>query len=317
MPERGDVRFGDSMYKPDALDLRITREIGTPRSAQWNVRESYASIAKRVGVDEETVRKRIKKQEKMGIIQGWRATIHPNLIGCVDAFVDLEVNSRLNKEQIISQLKLLEGVVAISNFEGRGLDVFLFAEPERVLSRKVQLICTMCGADDYVCSNYLPSCDMNPTETDWRIIWSMRNDPRKSISDIAKEARVASKTVNRRLKLLTDRRALFLIGLPNFRQTAGTTGNFLISCSDKSIISAVSEAILSKFQSTAFVAVTASYQSYNIFFHNLSEAEAALQWIENLDGVTTVRMWIMKDLSYVWDWLDDQMKKHLTTTSTT
>lgn len=49
---------------------------------QWSVRESYASIAKRVGVDEETVRKRINRQEKLGAIQGWSAVIHPNLIGC-------------------------------------------------------------------------------------------------------------------------------------------------------------------------------------------------------------------------------------------
>jgi len=314
MSESEDVRFDGSMYKPDSLDLRITREIGTPRSAQWNVRESYASIAKRVGVDEETVRKRIKRAEKMGIVQGWRATIHPNLIGCVDAFVDLEVNANLNKIQIISQLKLLEGVIAITDFEGVGLDVLFFVEPGEALSRKLELIREMCGAKEYIWSNYLPPCDLKPTETDWRIIWSMRNDPRRNISDIAKEARVATKTVNRRLKLLTERRALFLIGLPNFRQTMGITGNFLISCSNKEMTSSVSENVLNKFQNTAFAAVTPSYQSYNIFFHNLSEAESARKWIGKIEGVATVRMWIMKDLIYVWDWLDDQMKKHLATT---
>ena len=155
---------------------------------------------------------------------------------------------------------------------------------------------------------------MNPTETDWRIIWSVRNDPRKNVSEIAKESMVASKTVNRRLKLLTDGRALFLIGLPNFRQPAGTTGIFLISCYDKEKISTVSETILSKFQNTAFAALTTSYQSYNIFFHNLSEAEAALECIEKIEGVSTVRMWIKKDLIYVCEWLDGQMKKHHATT---
>jgi DNA-binding Lrp family transcriptional regulator len=82
MPSGNDVRFPNGMHRPDTLDLRIIKEIGTPRSMQWNVRESYASIAKRVGVDEETVRKRIKRQEKLGAIQGWRAVIHSNLIGC-------------------------------------------------------------------------------------------------------------------------------------------------------------------------------------------------------------------------------------------
>src|SRR5919197_5747944 len=109
MTSSNDVQFADDMYKPDALDLLITREIGTPRSTQWNVRESYASIAKRIGVDEETVRKRIKRQEKLGVLQGWRAAIHPNLIHCVDAYIDLEVRNFERKDEIISQLKFLEG----------------------------------------------------------------------------------------------------------------------------------------------------------------------------------------------------------------
>ncbi len=82
MPGGNDVRFANRIHRPDTLDLRIMKEIGTPQSMQWNVRESYSSIAKRVGVDEETVRKKIKRQEKLGAIQGWRAVIHPNLIGC-------------------------------------------------------------------------------------------------------------------------------------------------------------------------------------------------------------------------------------------
>jgi DNA-binding Lrp family transcriptional regulator len=309
MTSSDDVRFGNGMYKPDTLDLRITREIGTPRSTQWNVRESYASIAKRVGVDEETVRKRIKRQEKLGILQGWRAAIHPNLIGCMDAYVDLEVGNVERKDEIISQLKFLEGVVVIANFEGRGLNVLFYTEPGEALSRKIQLIRTMCGADEFIWASSLPPCDMKPSETDWRIIWSMRNDPRKNLSEIAKEARVTTRTVNRRLSFLTEHRALFLIGLPNFRQTTGITGNFLIFCPDGEKKYAVSESVISKFENTAFAAAAANYLMFNIYFHNLSEAGTAHECIKKLEGVEKVKMRIMKDLIFLRDWLDEQMKK--------
>jgi DNA-binding Lrp family transcriptional regulator len=309
MSSSDDVRFANGMYKPDALDLRITREIGTPRSTQWNVRESYASIAKRVGVDEETVRKRIKRQEKLGILQGWRAAIHPNLIDCVDVDVDLEVGNVERKDEIISQLKFLEGVVVIANFEGRGLNVLFYTEPGEALSRKIQLIRTMCGADEFIWASFLQPCDMKPSETDWRIIWSMRNDPRKNLSEIAKEARVTTRTVNRRLSFLTEHRALFLIGLPNFRQTTGITGNFLIFCSDRERKYAVSERVISKFENTAFAAAASNYLMFNIYFHNLSEAQTAHEWIKKLEGVEKVRMRIMKDLIFLCDWLDEQMKK--------
>jgi DNA-binding Lrp family transcriptional regulator len=309
-----DVRFPNSMHRPDTIDLRIMKEIGTPQSMQWNIRESYASIAKRVGVDEETVRKRIKRQEKLGAIQGWRAVIHPNLVGCVDAYVDLEVNNADRKEEIISQLKLVEGVIVITSFEGKGLFVMFYSEPGEALSRKVQLICSICGTRDFTTLNsYLPRSDLKLSVTDWKIIWAIKDDPRKNLSEIAKEARVATRTVNRRLTLLTERRAFFLMGLPNFRQLVGTTGNFLIFCSggnnSSSSSSSTARSIVSRFENIAFAAVTQSVLMCNIFFHNLSEAEQAYEWIKRLEGVAKARMRIMKELIFIWYWLDDQIEK--------
>jgi DNA-binding Lrp family transcriptional regulator len=312
MPRGNDVRFPNRMHRPDTLDLRIMKEIGTPRSMQWNVRESYTSIAKRVGVDEETVRKRIKRQEKLGAIQGWRAVIHPNLVGCVDAYVDLEVSNANRKEEILSQLKLIDGVIVITNFEGEGLFVMFYSEPGQALLRKIQLICSICGTTDFTAfDNYLPLSDLKLSETDWKIIWAIRDDPRKNLSEIAKEARITPRTVNRRLTLLTERRAFFLMGLPNFRQLVGITSNFLIFCSGKENMSSIAERIVSRFENTAFVAVTQSVLMCNILFQNLSEAEEAYEWIRRLEGVGKARMRIMKDLIFVCDWLDNQMKKRL------
>jgi DNA-binding Lrp family transcriptional regulator len=310
MPSSNDVRFPNRIHRPDTLDLRIMKEIGTPQSMQWNIRESYASIAKRIGVDEETVRKRIKRQEKLGAIQGWRAVIHPNLVGCVDAYVDLEASNADRKEEILSQLKLIDGIIVITSFEGEGLFIMFYTEPGEALTRKVQLICSICETRDFTTLNsYLPPCDLKLSATDWKIIWAIRDEPRKNLSEVAKEARVTTRTVNRRLTLLTERRAFFLMGLPNFRQLVGTTGNFLIFCSDEERRSSVAKSIISRFENTAFAAVTRSVIMCNIFFHNLSEAERAYEWIKNLEEVRRVRMRIMKDLIFVEDWLDYQMKK--------
>ena len=311
MPSSNDVRFPNRLHRLDTVDLRIMKEIGTPQSMQWKVRESYASIAKRVGVDEETVRKRIKRQEKLGAIQGWRAVIHPNLVGCLDAYIDLEVSNADRKEEIVSQLKLLEGVIVITSFEGKGLFVMFYTESGEALTRKVQLICSICATRDFTALNsYLPPCDLKLSGTDWKIIWAIRDDPRKNLSDIAKEARVTTRTVNRRLTLLTERRAFFLMGLPNFRRMVGITGNFLIFCSDEQNRSSAAKSIISRFENTAFAAITQSVMMCNIFFHNPSEAEQAYQWINRLEGVAKARIRIMKDLIFVCDWLDNQMKKH-------
>jgi hypothetical protein len=71
----------------------------------------------------------------------------------------------------------------------------------------------------------------------------------------------------------------------------------------------VAKSIISRFENTAFTAVMRSVIMCNIFFHNLSEAEQAYEWIKSLEEVRRVRMRIMKDLIFVEDWLDYQMKK--------
>jgi hypothetical protein len=47
----------------------------------------------------------------------------------------------------------------------------------------------------------------------------------------------------------------------------------------------------------------------NIFFHNLSEAEEAYEWINKVEGVGEARMRIIRDLIFVRDWLNEEMKK--------
>lgn len=54
------------MYRADDLDVRIFKDLGNPDSLQWNVRETYSSIAGRLEVDEETVRRRLKRAEHFG-----------------------------------------------------------------------------------------------------------------------------------------------------------------------------------------------------------------------------------------------------------
>lgn len=299
------------MYRPDSLDNKIIKELGSPRFFQWNVRESYASIAKRLGIDEETVRKRIKRAVKTGSIQGWRVVIHPHLIGHKDVEVDLEVNDAERKPEIVSQIKLIEGVIWILNFEGTGLFVLFYSESGQALSRKVQLIRTICGAEKLTMwSNSLPPCDIKISRTDWRIIWAIRDDPRKSLSEIAKEAGVTTRTVNRRLTLLTESRAFFLVGLANFRQSAGVSCNMLIFCPHENSKYSAAERIVSRFENIVFGGSTSSnYLFYNMVFDNLYEANEAYEWIKGLKGVGAVRMGIMRDLIFVRDWLDEEMKK--------
>jgi len=299
------------MHRLNDLDNRIAKEIGNPQSLQWNVRESYASIARRIGVDEETVRKSIKRAEKAGSIVRWRVTVAPNLIGCVDVYVDLEVGGSKEKEDAISRLKQLDGVISILDFEGRGLFMLFDSEPGEPLARKLNLISGICGDEEFTTWNSaVPPCDMKLSETDWRIIWAIRDEPRKNLSRIAWEAGVTVRTVNRRLNLLTEHRAIFLLGRPDFGRAPGVSANFLVRVTEAEKNASVSDKVGSKFRTIVFgMPVAPSLLFYNIAFENLTQANQAADWIRGLEGVKEARLGIMNGLTLVTDWIDGEIRK--------
>ena len=276
---------------------------------QWDIRESYGSIAKRVGVDEETVRKRIKRMELEGSILGWRVMLNPSLIGRSYAAIDVAARDIERKPEVISALKAMDGVVAFMDFEEGGLLVFLYSEPGESLAERARQIGEASGGDAPLAEPLgIPPCELKLTGTDWRIIWAIRNEPRKSLSKIAEEAHVSTRTVNRRLTALTEHGAFFLVGFPNLRRSLGISANFLILCREGHSSSAIAEKITSKFRNIVFGGPFSSrLVSYNLAFNNLIEAREALERIRALDGVAKARLGIMKEMVLVPDWLDRQI----------
>lgn len=301
------------MQSLDALDNRIIRELGSHQLARyWNIRESYSNIARRNGASEDTIRRRVKRAEERGLIQGWRTVVHPNTIDCVDVFLDFQVSKSEKKQEIIKLLELGDSTVLITDFEGSGLFLLIYSKLGDSLSRNVQFIETLCGAPPLTVLNSLfPVCGLRPLRTDWKIIRSIRDEPRKSISQIAREVGVTTRTVNRRLNLLTKERAFFLMGLPDFGRLDGKTANFLILLSNEKDGAKVSQKISSRYENIIYQGVFKGVLLYDITFPDISEAEEAYRWIRNREGVKSARMGIINDLAVVNRWTDEQLKSRL------
>ena len=106
------------MHHPDDLDIRIMKELGSPASPQWNVRESYANIGKKLGVDEETVRKRIKRAKELGSLSPWLMKVNPRLIGCQAAGMDVEVEDEDGKAEALLKIMALQASSRSLIFKG-------------------------------------------------------------------------------------------------------------------------------------------------------------------------------------------------------
>jgi DNA-binding Lrp family transcriptional regulator len=90
------------------------RELASPASFRWDIRESYASIGKKLGVDAETVRKKVKRAQELGFLERWRLIPNPDVLGRESSGIHLDVDDEERKPVVIQQVRLVDGVVLIA-----------------------------------------------------------------------------------------------------------------------------------------------------------------------------------------------------------
>lgn len=296
----------------DDLDVKIIKELGSPSSPQWNARESYANISRRLGVDEETVRLRVKRVKEHGFLGAWRLMLNPRLLDREVATLELEVEAEENKAKAVSQIKLVDGVTRIIDFRGKGLLVSVCSEKES-LPRKIQLIESICGSPkSAIWESRFPRPDMRMRKIDWKIVDALREDARKDLDDVARSLGVSTRTVQRRLSAMKDGKAVYLSGAPKVDAVGGLMSCFLVFCPDRPKKRAVVNAIHSSFNrigSSDF-----SPEEYSVFgmhCENPAEADKVLDRLRTMDGVRNAEMHIMKELIVVQDWLQREIDRHM------
>src|SRR3989442_12262313 len=116
---RGPVHYRSWGGAVDALDVRLFRDLlqspaSSPMGAHF--RTSFGAIAKKVGVDEETVRHRIRRFHQDGLISGWRTIMNPAILGGGLYGIIFDVNPAIRKDEVIEAARLIPGMFLIVSF---------------------------------------------------------------------------------------------------------------------------------------------------------------------------------------------------------
>ncbi len=155
------------------------------------------------------------------------------------------------------------------------------------LERKIQLLSCICGAKTPERWNLeFPPCNLELKHTDWQIAKALSKDPRRSLSDAAKQVRASTRTIKRRLERMTRANAFYLVGLPNFRKSDHIGGNFLVYGPDEKRKRLADRQILSKIEGIAFVNTgSPDHSMFVIARDNVAQCEEIETWMKNLEGV--------------------------------
>ncbi|MCL4518235.1 MAG: AsnC family transcriptional regulator [Thaumarchaeota archaeon] len=298
----------------DRLDAGIIREFSGPHgSYQWNVRESYSKIAKKLGADEETVRRRIRAMESLGFVRGSELVVNPYVLGLSPARIFVNVpDPERRKQEIISKLKLVDGILLMFDMHGEGIQILLFCEKEKI-SRRIELISAIaeCKAPvvfkDWQALGFKrPRVEI--TSTDTKILNALRKNPRKSIQQVGKETGVSVRTVQRRITLLTENFIFFHMFRLDFKRIDAVACSLLVNYNDQMKKRDIDDVILSKLDRIFYSATSLTHTSlFNFFCRNISEGEVIKTWVSGIDGVAETRMGIINEYILVTEWLDEEI----------
>ena len=285
----------------DTLDTKIFRELVQDRSAfaTSDIRRSFRVVARKLDIDEVTVRKRIKKMQGSGFLQYWMVLVNPRLLGLGIAQLLFDVLSSSTKYDLIEKLKLLPGAFVLVDCFGSSMYFSFFYQDETSLQRQVELVSKITSAKDMVFrSTPIPECKVKLAVTDWRIIRSLHKNPRKSYGSVARELGVSSRTVKRRLQRMVDEKAVFvvpsmnpgaldgviqadlLVSHENPRSKAETDGKFMALWDDHLARAEIGDK---------------EHSFFNLFVKNVSQAHEVLDWTKRQPGVRSARIDLVQD----------------------
>jgi DNA-binding Lrp family transcriptional regulator len=279
---------------------------GSP--GRWNVRKSYVDVARNLDVDEETVRNRIKRLKESGFLIGWRLLPNPSLFERGPVMQHLTFDGPATKEEAISRLKHMDGVNVVASLYGADLLITLFDDEGRAASRGLATLGSKREPAEWRGIS-LPPTAFRMTPTDWQIVRLMLRDAERSLAEVAAEVKVSVRTVKRRLDSMMASSAIFI--MPIIDQAKSTGVSYQVSVESKEgRKSEVDRLVTSRIENLVFKAADSSNTLiYGFSGKNVTEGKELLDWLKKQPGVECVRINIVEELVYVFDWLERETSR--------
>jgi DNA-binding Lrp family transcriptional regulator len=176
-----------------------------------NSRIQYKELAEKFGMSVNSIHKRIKSLVDLRVIQGFKAKLGFVNFPGITNIVIFGFSALRQKKQLIEKLGENEYIYNVTQASSNLFYIHAYLRNIGELDSLVSFIRKVGNFADLVIGidKNMPPFSLGelktkpPTDLDYLIINSLKNNSRKSISDVALEVGVSTKTVRRRLDRLT------------------------------------------------------------------------------------------------------------------
>ena len=306
----------------DTLDIRILRRLfqGGAYSPHGSaLRESLAMIAKGLGVDEDTVRNRLRKFQESGFIPKWRLYVNPRVWGGGQIAVWTETNAGAARLELVERLRNVPGVIIVYICY-RGLLVFHEYEEEWSLPRTIERIRTEVGAPDvFVARVAFPERDVDLGDRDWDLIRAMHGNPWRPNAELAAEVGLSGRATRARLSRIFAQGVLFAWPSLDLRAIQGGILTHLLAWYAGVRKTEVDEAVAACLEPYLWHVIhMRPYQRgdltpccYNLMFPNVPAAQEALSRVRELPGVERAAVHLHEDIYNFFEAYDARLEARL------
>jgi DNA-binding Lrp family transcriptional regulator len=286
----------------DHLDLEILKILLANNGIPPGIpvfRKSFRSMAKDLGVDQATIRKRIKKFQEQRILKGWYLGVSPSLSGHIVVNAWFRVGSEADKGKLIERLSALRNLERMCNYLGPRVSFVLFCRRGRDPDAAIQRLAKLAGPNaELHKQGVLRLPPYSPKGTDLAIIGSLWGDPWKSYSNVAKEAGLSAKTVKRRVTRLTEDGAIYMLPIIDLKAVQGIIPvELVVDYTSSNSRTRVNERIATHLkEGLVFFDGSGPYGYFALIVPNVFQVEQIANWVKQLDGVGDVHTSILQDV---------------------
>ena len=287
----------------DAKDVRIFCEIAFkgPSVKELGSRDiSPSEIGRELGLDEKTVRVRIKKMEEDGFIKKYQAIPSFALLGLkTTASYRFEALNVVTKHNLIEHVKRVPHVIDALDYIGPHVAIkFVGTSSNDIesvadsLASRFELSKLRLGGDVVL------STDMLPDKLDWQIIRKLRHNARCPAKDVAKALAITPRMAEYRIRKLLSSGALLVRAMIDPRKQQGLIFYELEVSATEPHQTSVSRH-LEKQHGEKLWSIQKSREGIllvSLFGFTLGEPEEAVLSSLKLEGVRGCSLYILKEM---------------------
>jgi DNA-binding Lrp family transcriptional regulator len=186
----------------DETDIAIVKYL------QQNSRMPYRELAANLGLSMTAIHKRLQLLKSNGVIRRFTTVVNPALYDALNVLIYGRVGKR-NLEEAIKNIGASDYTADIVAAGGNDIYVTAYIDDLSELEDYAQFVKSTSKMNEAVIGiiNPIDEAPLEPTklsQTDFKIIRSLRHDSRRSYSDLSKDLRISVKTVKRRIEKLLD-----------------------------------------------------------------------------------------------------------------